>query len=54
MEKKVYRITLTDTAIYTIKSSSEENALELALDWFSEREPSVKVEVVDDEYEYED
>ena len=55
MTKKVYRITLTDTATYEIKSSSKEDAEWLALDWFSEREPKVVIEEVEDEsgFEYE-
>ena len=43
MDKDTYIVMLQDNASYAIRSSSEEAAIDLALDYFSEREPEVKV-----------
>lgn len=43
-----YKITLTDTATYVIKADSEEMALEIACEWFEEREPDTKIELTNE------
>lgn len=47
--KNVYIITVTDTATYAIKSASREMAEDLAVEYFSERNPSIKVEISNNE-----
>ena len=37
-----------DKAEYAIRAASEEEALDLATEWFSEREPDVHVEIDND------
>lgn len=49
---KTYKITVTDTATYYIEADDIERAEELAVEWFSEREPDVKSEETDEEAEY--
>ncbi len=49
---KTYKITVYDSATYTIASEDPEIAKNLALDWFSERKPSVKFEETNEEAEY--
>lgn len=49
---KTYKITVTDTATYTIASDDKEVAENLALDWFAERKPSVTTEITDDDPDY--
>lgn len=51
--KKTYKITVTDTATYYIKAEDIDDATELAVEWFGEREPDVKTEETDEEAEYE-
>lgn len=55
--KTTWKVTVTDTAIYNIKAESKEEAEEtgliLAMDWFEQREPHVKIEATEDEAEYE-
>ena len=52
-ERKTYTITVFDKATYRISSESLEEAEELALEWFAEREPSIRVEVTDEKPEIE-
>lgn len=49
---KNYKITVTDTATYIIRAESIEDAEDLAVEWFSEREPDVKSEETDEVAEY--
>ena len=49
---KNYKITITDSATYIINAEIIESAKELAVEWFSEREPSIKIEETDEEAEY--
>lgn len=51
--KKTYKITVTDTATYYIKAENIDGATELAVEWFSEREPDISIEETDEEAEYE-
>lgn len=51
--KETYKITVTDTATYYIKADDMEDAIDIAVEWFSEREPDVRVEETDEEAEYE-
>ena len=48
-----YRITLTDTATYIIKADSPEDALDIACEWFQEREPDSQIEMTDEEADNE-
>lgn len=41
--KKFY-VTMTSTAEYTVEAETEEEAIEMAYDWFSEREPDIDCE----------
>lgn len=43
--KNIYLVTVTDTVTYAIKAESKEAAEDLAVEWFSEREPDVKTEI---------
>lgn len=43
--KNTYVITVTDIATYTIRAASQEEAEDLAVEWFSEREPDIQVEI---------
>lgn len=43
-----YKITLTDTVTYIIKANSEDEAIEKACDWFSEREPDITITETDE------
>lgn len=45
---KVYDITIKDSTGYYIKANSEEEAVELALEWFSERKPDIEISVMTD------
>lgn len=47
-EYNTYVISLEDKAEYAIRAASEEEALDLATEWFSEREPDVHVEIDND------
>ncbi len=49
---KNYKITVTDTATYIIRAENLENAEDLAVEFFSEREPDVNSEETDEEAEY--
>lgn len=49
---KNYKITVTDTATYIIRAESLENAEDLAVEWFSEREPDIDAEETEEEAEY--
>ena len=49
---KNYKITVTDTATYIIRAESIEDAEDLAVEWFSEREPSINSEETDEEAEF--
>lgn len=49
---KNYKITVTDTATYIIRAESLENAEDLAVEWFSEREPRISSQETDEEAEY--
>ena len=49
---KNYKITVTDTATYIIRAENIEDAEDLAVEWFSEREPDVKSEETDEVAEY--
>ena len=51
--KDLYKITVTDTAEYYIKTDDLERAEELVCEWFSERNPNVRIDIPD-EYEGED
>ena len=51
--KKNWLITITDTATYIIKAESQEEAEDLAVEWFSERKPSIIVEETTEEEDYE-
>ena len=42
--KKKYSITIEDFVGYDIEADSEEKAIEIALEWWAEREPTVYVE----------
>ena len=44
-EKNTYVVTVTDTATYVIRADSEEFAKTMAMDYFSERTPTVTSEV---------
>lgn len=48
---KVYKVTISDSATYYIKSEDVNNDKELAKDlateWFDQREPSIEIEEVD-------
>lgn len=48
MDKKTYIVMLNDNASYVIRSSSEENAVDLAQDYFAERKPEIRVYVAND------
>lgn len=52
-EKKTYVVTVSDKNIYKIMASSSTDAEALALEWFSEREPSISIEVTDEKPEIE-
>ena len=52
-EKKTYSITVSDKRTYKIRASSPADAEALALEWFSEREPSISIEVTDESPEIE-
>lgn len=41
MGKKTYEITVSDTATYRIRANSQEEAENLAWDYFNEREPNI-------------
>ena len=41
---RVYEITVTDSATYYIKADDIEIAQELAVEWFSEREPKIDIQ----------
>ena len=45
MEKDTYIITIEDSATYAIRAESQEQAMEVAVEYFQERSPSVYVEV---------
>ena len=47
--KDTYIVTVSDKATYVIKAKSRELAEDLAVEWFSEREPDVKVEINNNE-----
>ena len=47
MAKKNYKVTLTDTATYIIKTETKEEAICIAAEWFSEREPDIAISVTD-------
>lgn len=47
--KDTYEITVTDSATYVIRAESREMAEELAVDWFHEREPIVKIKINNNE-----
>lgn len=51
--KQNYKITVTDTATYIIRANSQEDAEDLAVEWFSEREPDIEVEITEDKEDYE-
>ena len=51
--KKTYAITVTDTVTYYIKAEDSDEAADLAIEWFDEREPDVRVEETDEEADYE-
>lgn len=51
-EKHTYIVTITDAATYTIKAQNKEMAVELAQEYFSERDPECFV-AIDDTGEYE-
>ncbi len=53
MAKMNFKVTLTDTATYIIKAETEEQALLMADEWFSEREPDVTISVTNEKEEYE-
>ena len=48
-----YKITLTDTATYIIKANSEEEALNMVCEWFSERKPDTKIEMTNEKADNE-
>ena len=52
-KKKTYAVTVSDKKTYKIRASSQADAEELALEWFSEREPSISIEVTDEKPEIE-
>ena len=52
-EKKTYAVTVSDKKTYKIRASSRTDAEALALEWFSEREPSVSIAVTDESPEIE-
>ena len=52
MMAKTWKITVSDSATYVIKSEDREAAANLALEWFSERHPCYKFEETDEEPEY--
>lgn len=45
MDKNTYIISLSDSAEYIIKASSEEAAIDAATEWFSERTPTMHVAI---------
>lgn len=51
--KKNYMVTVTDSATYVIRAASEEDAINLAKDYFEERDPDYEVEITDEEAEVE-
>lgn len=53
IKKTTWKITITDTATYNIKAESVEEAKDLAMEWFEEREPHVEIKTTEDEAEYE-
>ena len=44
----VYEVTVTDTATYRIRATSEDSARDKAWDYFNEREPDFDIKVVDE------
>ena len=50
---KTYKITVTDTATYYIKAKKIDDAIDLAVERFDEREPNVFAEEFDGKAEYE-
>lgn len=51
--KKTYLITVSDSAVYTIKAASRERAEDLAVEWFAEREPTIIIKETNDEPDVE-
>lgn len=45
--KNNYVVTVIDKATYVIKAESQNEAKERAIEWFSEREPSVVISIDD-------
>lgn len=43
-----YKITLTDAATYIIKARNEDEAIDKACEWFSEREPDITITETDE------
>ena len=53
MEKTTWVINISDMATYYIKSESLEDAKDLAVEWFQEREPFIETSTTDNEPDYE-
>lgn len=43
-----YKITLTDTATYIVKAKDEDEAIDMAYEWFSERVPDTTITETDE------
>lgn len=46
--KKFY-VTMTSTVEYLVEAETEEEAIETACDWFSEKEPDINCEEITEE-----
>ena len=53
MNSKTYKITISDSATYYVKTNNLDHAIEQALEWFDERKPDIYTEETDEEPETE-
>lgn len=51
---KNYMVHMKDECTYIIKAVDEEQAIDLACDWFSERKPTIDITETDEEADNED
>ena len=51
--KRNYKVSVTDSAAYVIRASSEEQAKDKAWEFFNERQPAFSIEITKEEAEVE-